>query len=290
MRLFSRGPIKILNGRGARAPIPSSSSSESNADAEISASLKRKIQMLYVSHVSEAGVDYKGMRASASFSEYVAETRRLEQMDLAPVICDDAHRIAFFVNLYNALTQHAVTVLGSPPATSLFRLLYAMGVGYMVGPYRLSLNDIENGILRANRAVSVLPRPFGRGDARRELCVQRVDPRIHFVLNCGAMSCPPVLFLTAENLERSLDIATKGFLKSRDNLQIDGNRVLLSMIFKWYAEDFSAEGGERGVLEWIVENGDSSQKEIQEVRRILEQFSQEVALGWKEYDWSVNRV
>lgn len=286
------GPLKLLNGCGAsttpalapQPPFPPPTS------ADIAADLKRKIQMLYVSHVSPEGVDYKGMRASPAFAEYVAETQRLERLDLSQITKRDADKVSFFVNLYNALTQHAVTVLGAPPSTSFFRLLFAMGVGYNVGGYRLSLNDMENGVLRANRSVSLVGSPFGRGDARNRLCVKRVDARVHFVLNCGAASCPPVLFLTPENLESSLDMATKSFLGDQDNLEVVGNRVLLSKIFSWYMEDFAEGKGNRGILEWIVRNGDAEQESVRQVGRILDQYAGEVAVGWKSYDWSLNSV
>lgn len=231
------------------------------------------------------------MRASPAFAEYVAETRLLQRLDLSQVVKSDADKVSFFVNVYNALTQHAVTVLGTPPAISVFRVLFAMVVGYNIGGYRLSLNDIENGILRANRSVSLMGPPFGRNDARNELRVKRVDARVHFVLNCGAASCPPVLFLTPDNLESSLDMATKSFLSDADNLEVVGNRVLLSMIFKWYMEDFAGRSkGKRGILEWIVKNGDGEQESVKQVGRILEQFPEEVAVGWKPYDWSLNSV
>lgn len=286
------GPLKLLNGRGASTTpaLPPTPPSPPPTSTDIAADLKRKIQMLYVSHVSAEGVDYKSMRASPTFAEYVAETRLLEQLDLTQILRSDADKMSFFVNLYNALTQHAVTVLGAPPATSLFRLLFAMGVGYNVGGYRLSLNDMENGVLRANRSVALVGSPFGRGDTRNELCLRRVDARVHFVLNCGAASCPPVLFLTADNLESSLDMATKSFLGDRDNLEVVGNRVLLSKIFSWYMEDFAEGKGKRGILEWIVRNGEAEQESIKEVGRILERFAGEVALGWKPYDWSLNSV
>ena len=37
--------------------------------------------------------------------------------------------------------------------------------------------------------------------------VEKVDPRIHFALVCGAKSCPPIKLYTPENLEEALDSA-----------------------------------------------------------------------------------
>lgn len=296
---FVPGPMRVLNGRGGigrRFSRPSSSKAGDNANAsgstspDISAELKKAIQLLYVAHITPEGVDYKAMKASPEFVAYITQTGRLSQLDIAQALPDDAHKIAFFVNLYNALTLHGIIQLGAPQSSSIFRLFFCMGVGYSVGPYRLSLNDIENGILRGNRGVSILPRPFGKNDSKKELCVSKMDPRIHFALNCGANSCPPVLFLTTENLERSLSIATIGFLKSPNNFSVSGNTVELSQIFNWYKEDFSSGKEDRGVLEWVAANGDAEQHEVKEVARILRESPDEVPVTWKVYDWKLNSV
>lgn len=284
------GPLKILNGRGA-APAPAADptgTAQQPTALEISAELKKRIQYLYVAHVSAAGVDYPAMKESPEFAAYVSQTRLLNTLDIWSAFPDDAHKISFFVNLYNALTQHAVVVLGPPPSASLMRLFYCMMTGYTVGPFRFSLNDIENGILRANKSIAVLPRPFGRSDPRRRLCVDRVDPRIHFVLNCAANSCPPVLFLTAENLESSLKMAVQGFLKNQGNLEMADGQVCLSKIFDWYRGDFASDGTDKGLLEFVAAHGDPEQVEIMEVKRVLAQRPEKIPLVWKTYDWSLN--
>lgn len=283
MRPFS-GPLKILNGRGGGPASPP----ETPSSLEISAELKKRIQFLYAAHVTPSGVDYSAMKQSPEFAAYAAYTRLLPALDLTTALPDDAHKISFYVNLYNALTQHAVVVLGAPPSASVFRLFFCLMAGYAVGPFRLSLNDIENGVLRANRSVSVLPKPFTRRDPRRALCVSKVDPRIHFVLNCAANSCPPVLFLTPENVEGSLQIAARGFLNSKDNLEVLENRVLLSRIFDWYRGDFSKDGSDRGLLEFVAAHGQEGQPQVKEVKRILKAFPDKVTVEWKPYDWALN--
>lgn len=288
--------MKVLNNRSvlgrrfSRSFSNKAGNATNDASSDISAELKSAIQMLYVAHVTPEGVDYKAMKASPEFGAYVAQAGRLSQLDVSQAFPNDATKIAFFVNLYNALTLHGIIQLGAPQSSSIFRLMFSMGVGYSVGQYRLSLNDIENGILRGNRGVSIVPRPFGKNDPKKALCVGKMDPRIHFVLNCGANSCPPVLFLTADNLERSLSIATMGFLKDPGNFSVDGNRVELSQIFNWYKEDFSSNNDDRGVLEWVAANGDAEQREVKEVARILRENAGEMAISWKMYDWKLNSV
>ena len=63
---------------------------------------------------------------------------------------DRNERLAFFINVYNSLTIHAVAALGGP-ADLLSRLRLYAEASYRIGPYVYSLNDIENGVLRGNR-------------------------------------------------------------------------------------------------------------------------------------------
>lgn len=41
---------------------------------------------------------------------------------------------------------------------------------------------------------------------------QQVDPRIHFALNCGARSCPPVKLFTPQGLNGELQAAAAAFV------------------------------------------------------------------------------
>lgn len=140
------------------------------------------------------------------------EQRRLRQVVLMN------QQMAFFINLYNLLTIHSLCALYDTPTTtngsssSIFqqfgsslwtRLTFYAENAYLIDHNAYCLNDIENGILRGNQ-VSPIPwskKPFsdkdnnnkGEGDPRLSHCIAKPDPRIHFALNCGAMSCPPIL-------------------------------------------------------------------------------------------------
>lgn len=259
---------------------------------EISGKLKGTIQRLYAAHVSESGVDYAGMGRSQEFRDYEAAAAQLPALDVAKQLVTDEQKIAFYVNLYNAMTQHAIVSRGAPPDNSVARLLWGMRMTYDVGDHELSLHEIENGILRRNRRINVIPPPFGWFDSRKELCVKNVDPRIHFVLNCAATSCPPVLFLTVENLERTLQIATKGFLSNKENFRMDDDHVYLSMIFKWYKSDFGEGGTVKGILSFVAQNAPSGNEFVANLKQKLgeSEIWQGPSIEWLPYDWSLNAV
>ncbi|CAG0884457.1 unnamed protein product, partial [Cyprideis torosa] len=101
--------------------------------------------------------------------------------------------LAFFINVYNSLVIHATVVRGKP-SNDVARYRFFTTSGYIIGGYWFTLDDIENGILRGNRKspLALFSAPFKEKDSRCALIVRGGEPRIHFALNCGAKSCPPV--------------------------------------------------------------------------------------------------
>ena len=142
-------------------------------------------------------------------------------------------QLAYWVNLYNALTVNLI--LENYPISSIKRI----GGIFSFGPWNnpiitvadqsLSLNDIEHRILR----------PIWQ------------DPRIHYVVNCASLSCPnlPKTALSGLNAEFILEESAKAFISSPKGVTRQGNTLVLSSIYDWYADDFG--GSESKVLEHI---------------------------------------
>jgi Protein of unknown function, DUF547 len=142
---------------------------------------------------------------------------------------------AFWINLYNLLTLHGViqgrvrqTVLEVPGFTKRFV--------YRVSDFDFSLDDIEHGVLRGNRTLIGKPH-FAVDDPRLQFVLE-LDPRVHFALNCGAVSCPTIRTYDATNLEAQLETAMKSYLSQ---VRIEHGRVVLPRILQWYARDFGSE-------------------------------------------------
>ena len=143
-----------------------------------------------------------------------------------------------------------------------------------------SLNEIENGLLRGNRlsAVPFTRLPFSsESDTRRQLML-KCDPRIHFALNCGAVSCPPIAVYSADELNEQLETATQGFLEG--NTAVNDSTISVSMLFKWYQEDFG--GSDSAVITWIEANSPTKlSKAIASVAK--------PTLSYPTYNWSLNQ-
>lgn len=184
--------------------------------SELASQLHHRMVALYDRFLDDSGTrfDYEAAANAREFAEYAALTHRLTTCKLDGL--DDTERTALFINLYNALVIHANIVFG-PPASTYQRMRFFSGATYLVAGHSLSLNDMENGILRANaRAPFALRRQFRGGDPRLRWAVQRVDPRIHFALVCGARSCPPIRVVEAKSLDSNLDDAARAFLSDTE--------------------------------------------------------------------------
>src|SRR5262249_6820365 len=165
----------------------------------------------------------------------------LQHVSLAALAGRSA-RLAFWINVYNALVLHGIVALGIRRSVHEVPWFFVR-VSYRIDGFRLSLDDIEHGVLRANRRRRVPPlRAFGRLDPRGALALGAVDPRVHFALNCGARSCPPVGVYRASAIDLQLDAATRNFVNQAVTLDAAG-RVRCPKIFRWYHEDFAAAEG-----------------------------------------------
>ncbi|HEY7436569.1 MAG TPA: DUF547 domain-containing protein [Methylomirabilota bacterium] len=204
--------------------------------------LQRAVLGAIAAHTRADGrLDYARLRASSDWSEAAARAGALPGVSLGDLNGRPA-RLAFWINVYNALVFHGIVALGIRRTVWEMRGFYRR-VCYRVGGFVLSADDVEHGILRGNARPGWLrPRLFGACDSRLALVVKPVDPRIHFAITCGAQSCPPVGAYRATALDQQLDLAARNFVNQA--VAVDGQgRVTCSRILRWYAGDFEASGG-----------------------------------------------
>jgi hypothetical protein len=194
-------------------------------------------------------------------------------------------KTAFLINLYNLMVKYAFVKLGIP-STDLLRLSFYENVCVNIGGTDFSLNDLEHGILRANsRAPYKMLKQFALGDsARKKLALEKIDPRIHFALNCGAKGCPAVKRYTVEALDEELRLAAMAFCEQETSVSVDekNNTLGLSKIFNWYMTDFA--GSKNELPSKIVQYLRGEKKE--KLERMIQ--TGKVNVKFLEYDWSTN--
>ena len=171
--------------------------------------------------------------------------------------------------------------------TDLARYSFFNKVMFKLGPDVFSFNDFENGILRGNRkAPFAISSQLSKGDPRLDLAFQDVDCRIHFALNCGAKSCPPVKNFTSTNIEEELRIVSQAFCEDESQVRVDLDKgtIYLSKILSWYQEDFGKSKEER--LKTVA--GFLRGKKLSDLELLLKKRGEAPKVKYNEYDWSTD--
>lgn len=215
---------------------------------------------------SASQVDYLSFKKDAgAFDEY---TRNLSAVTKAEYDgFSQEQKIAFLINAYNAFTIKIILehypVKSIKDIGSLFRNTWKIKFINLLGK-EMSLDAIEHEHLRKN---------FN-------------EPRVHFAINCAAKGCPALRSeaYTAEHLSAQLENQAKQFLRdsSRNRLDIKAMKLELSMIFKWFAEDFQRGGNtvQKFVSAFITDDPTIKAKLI----------AGALSVGYLDYDWNLNKA
>ena len=265
---------KVLNDE---APATSSAS-----PTEIAEALRKLRNELKTEALDEDGqVDYAKLQGSPTFAEMKRTSGLLQAINPDEMI-DDATRIAFWINLYNVLAIHGVLALGIRESVMEIPSFFGV-VAYRVGDLVLTLDEIENGVLRRNAPHPATgTRPFDDDDPRLALCPSHVDPRIHAALVCASTSCPPVAFYEASKLGAQLELAALNYVASDVEVD-DANRVVrIPITFRYYESDF---GRAAGVRLFLIEHARDSHRDALEAA-----FEDGYELEYHRYDWSLNSM
>ena len=110
------------------------------------------------------------------------------------------------------------------------------------------------------------------------------EPRIHYALICGAVSCPPLLDepFVGSRLDEQLDELGRRWLSQPDGLRVDPDGdVYLSAIFKWYKGDFRDSGGFAAVIDRYLDDADPR-------KPVALAAARDGKLKFLPYDWSIN--
>ena len=209
-------------------------------------------------HVNGQGiVNYKGLKKEMpALNEYLAILSKQKPSSN----WNRQEELAFWINAYNAFTVKLI--LDNYPVKSIKDLNPGVSVIFVntiwdkkffsIGGDKMSLNNIEHGILR-----------------------KKQDPRIHFAIVCASVSCPKLLkeAYEAATLNQQLNKAAVDFLSDKSKNQVDAQHPKLSKIFDWFAGDFKV-------------NGKSKIDFINQFSRI--KINAGASVSYLDYNWNLN--
>ncbi|XP_058098044.1 uncharacterized protein LOC131243012 [Magnolia sinica] len=261
----------------------STNDSEPKPAAVIGQKLTKIMSAILEAYASDdrCHLDYNRISNSEEFRRYVNLIQDLQRVNVLALSADE--KVAFFMNLYNAMVIHAVIRIGRPEGVIDRRTFYG-DFHYIIGGFPYSLTAIKNGILRCNRRQPYsLVRPFSNSDKRLEVALPKVNPLIHFGLCNGTRSSPTVRFFSAQGLEAELRFAAREFfLGNGIEVDLEKRTVHLTRITKWYSIDF---GQEKEILKWLLNYLDATKAGL---LTYLLNDGGPVNIVYQNYDWSLN--
>lgn len=214
------------------------------------------------------------VRVGEDFSKSLKELANYEQEKLLKNLNTESKRKAFWLNIYNAFIQIKAKIF--PEIISQKRNDFFSTDFIIIAQKNLSFDDIEHGILRHSKIKISLGYinkiDFLVNDFEKQFRLKEVDFRIHFALNCGAASCPPIAFYSAENIDKELDMATASYFESDVEYYKAENKVVISKLFQWFIADF---GGKSGIIQILKKYG-------------VIPASENPKISYKPYDWTLS--
>jgi hypothetical protein len=178
---------------------------------------------------------------------YISALASAELETLKGQLDTDAKRYAFWLNVYNANIQ--VHLREKPEYYEDRRTFFKLPL-LTIGGQALSFADIEHGILRRSQIgifLGYLSNPFP-GKLEKMLRVDNRDYRIHFALNCGAKSCPPVGIYNAKNIDAQLDKISALFLQKFSTYDEAKQTASTTSLFSWFRGDFGSGDSVKKIL------------------------------------------
>jgi hypothetical protein len=188
---------------------------------------------------AESGlVNYSALQAGGAWNGlWTAFVAKLSSASL-PNGANSEEALAFWVNSYNAIMIDILVNDASAISNGIKRNFTFGNTRRSVGGFNVTLNEIEYGVLKLNQKNQANPIPEAARPANYE-------PRLHFALVCGAVSCPKLrnfAYDPAQTFTILNENAHMFFNDSVNHVVADSSSgaVRVSELFKWFFVDFNS--------------------------------------------------
>jgi hypothetical protein len=211
----------------------------------------------------------RDIKMGRPIDEWRQAIANISDAELTASLTHQNNRLAFWLNLYNAFFQD---IMQQHPEWFKNKYKLFFGKHFKVANRAMSLDDIEHDMLRKSTlkwSLGYIRNPFP-SQFEQSFQVFELDPRIHFALNCGAVSCPPIRFYTADNVPEQLEMATINYLVHDTVFDTNKNEYQVTKLMSWFRGDFGGINGIKSFLKQyeIIPNTD-------------------VKIAFKPYNWSM---
>jgi hypothetical protein len=209
-----------------------------------------KTDRFFKANVADGRVKYTAVKENPVDLKSILESVK----DISIPKTDTSKYQAFWINAYNLLVIDGV-VKNYPLKSPLDVVGFFDKVKYDIGAENITLNDIENKLLRGNFPT---------------------EARFHFVLVCAGLGCPPIINTAYKpaSLDAQLQKQTILALNNPSFIQFNKNKVKISQLFEWYKADFELNGNVLGYINSFR----------------TDKLPEKVKVSYYPYDWTLNEV
>jgi hypothetical protein len=212
---------------------------------------------LLLMYVQKGVVDYPGFKNDEKkLDRYLSV---LESTDV-PSLSRNG-QMAFYINAYNAWTIKLI-LSGYPGVESIKDL-----GGFFSSPWKKEFIRLNGEVVTLDHIEHDILRPTFK------------DPRVHFAVNCASKGCPPLAAepYEANRLDEQLNRSVREFINNPEKNHLDGDKLYVSKIFKWFAEDFNND-----VVGFFIQYADEP------LKKQLQAKQDHIKIKYLDYDWSLN--
>ncbi|VVB08814.1 unnamed protein product [Arabis nemorensis] len=180
--------------------------------------------------------------------------KQLESVD--PRKLTHQEKLAFWINIHNALVMHTFLANGIPQNNGK-RFLLLSKPAYNIGGRMLSIEAIQSYILRIRMPrpgqwlkLLLIPRKFRTGDEHQEYSLDHSESLLYFALCSGNHSDPAIRVYTPKGIYQELETAKEEYIRAMFGVKKDQKLVLPKII-----ECFSKDSGlsQTALMEMIQE-------------------------------------
>ncbi|KDP33990.1 hypothetical protein JCGZ_07561 [Jatropha curcas] len=172
--------------------------------------------------------------ASGALKRFRFLVEQLAEVDPSHLSCNE--KLAFWINVYNALIMHAFLAYGIPRSDiKLFSLMQK--AAYTIGGHSFSAADIEFIILKmkppAHRPQIALLLALQKFKVTEEqnFSIDQPEPLLAFALSCGMHSSPAVRVFTPGNVNELLKTSLKDYVQASVGISSKGKLLVPKLLY-----------------------------------------------------------
>jgi hypothetical protein len=154
------------------------------------------------------------------------------KVDLAKDLFNDSMKNSFWINIYNSVVQ-----LSAPDSLERnHNKKYFSEKRITIANQKLSLNDIEHGMLRHSKRARGKKKNKNKwfvSDYEKQFRLKKPDWRVFFTLNTGVAADPNIGFFNPLDYNHQLKLTSMFYLRPR----VNNGKLILPNRFRWYYSD-----------------------------------------------------